>query len=263
MRAPLVGLGLVVGSAVPLASQAVIRGVVRDDSAGAPLRGVEVVLEGSARRALTDEAGRYLLDAVRPGSYVVLIRMVGYRAVREAVRAQAGDTVWLNVTLARAAQVLPPVTVETEPRIPRGVHLRTFEENRRLGFGKFFDSTYLRRFDHHRVGDIIQRVPGVQLLVAGGGACPKVLAVPCFAVSTRKVRTDGRLCDMAIFVDGWPSRLGDLSRDWQVWELDGIEVYRSAAAVPAEYNSANSACGVIALWTRRPSADSPPPQKKP
>jgi hypothetical protein len=33
-------------------------------------------------------------------------------------------------------------------------------------------------------------------------------------------------------------------------DLEGMEVYRSAAEIPPEYNATGSACGVILLWTR-------------
>jgi hypothetical protein len=33
-------------------------------------------------------------------------------------------------------------------------------------------------------------------------------------------------------------------------QLEGIEVYRHAAEVPAEFLTAGSSCGAIVLWTR-------------
>jgi hypothetical protein len=32
--------------------------------------------------------------------------------------------------------------------------------------------------------------------------------------------------------------------------VEAIEVYRSAAEIPAQFNGNNSACGVIVIWTR-------------
>ena len=32
--------------------------------------------------------------------------------------------------------------------------------------------------------------------------------------------------------------------------VEGIEVYRSAAEIPPQYNGSNSACGVVVIWTR-------------
>ena len=253
MRASLCAVGFLVGSTVPLASQAVITGTVRDDSTSQVLVGAEIVIERTELRAVTGAGGRYAIPNVPRGEYSVLIRLVGYRPVRVPVRVEKPDTIWVSLSLPPVVHTLEPVTVEGESGTPKEAHLRMFEEHRGLGFGKFFDSTYLRRFDSHRVKDIIQRVPGVRFLTATGLPCPNLLAVQCYVVTTRNLREfGGRMCDMAIYVDGWPSKRTDVWNDWYIRELDGIEVYRTAAEIPAQYNSANSACGVIAVWTRRP-----------
>jgi hypothetical protein len=32
--------------------------------------------------------------------------------------------------------------------------------------------------------------------------------------------------------------------------IEGIEVYRSAAQIPAQFNRTSSSCGVVLVWTR-------------
>src|SRR5688500_11822516 len=77
--APTLGLA----AAYPLGAQ-VVRGVVTDTT-GTGVAGVDVVLESTDRRARTDSAGRYLLQA-RSGSFTVLYRSLGYHPSRETVR---------------------------------------------------------------------------------------------------------------------------------------------------------------------------------
>lgn len=66
---------------------------------------------------------------------------------------------------------------------------------------------------------------------------------------------------MQIYYDGAPRGRGgiagasetdpvDLS-SLRLTDIESIEVYRSAAEVPAEFNSTSSGCGVIAIWSRR------------
>ena len=47
----------------------VVNGVVHDSTRGAPLAGVRVFLSGTSYAAITDSAGRYRIDSVRPGAY--------------------------------------------------------------------------------------------------------------------------------------------------------------------------------------------------
>jgi len=237
-----------IGLADGLAAQAV-SGVVRHDSTGQPIPGVEVFIERLDRSAVTDQAGRYVIGGITAGDHVLLVRLVGYRPVRMALRVGGPDTVWANVMLTPSAQPLEPVEVSASAT---EYHLRVFDENRRRGFGKFFDSTELRRWANHRITDLLRRVPGVDLVTANGAPCSPALLVPCYAVSTRRLGANREPCFMRVFVDGVPSRLLDMKAGLPVHYLDGIEVYRSAGEVPAEYNSASSACGVIALWTRKP-----------
>jgi outer membrane receptor for ferrienterochelin and colicin len=36
-----------------------------------------------------------------------------------------------------------------------------------------------------------------------------------------------------------------------VSSIEGIEVYKGAAQLPAEFGGSNSMCGVVAIWTKR------------
>lgn len=219
-----------------LAAQGVISGTIREDSTGRVLEGVEVVIKD--QRAVTDTRGRYLFARIPKGDYIALARLVGFRPVRFALRVNERDTTWADVLLVPLVQPLEPVTVEAKPDRIAADRLRTFEENRRLGFGKFMDSTYLRKWEAVNLSVLVARVPGVTVVCHRGRR-------PCYASSNRTG------CPMRVFVDGMPSRLYDIGTDWRVSELEAIEIYRDAAEIPAEYNSASSACGVLALWTRK------------
>ncbi len=227
-----------------VSGQGVITGVVRDDSTGRPLQGVDVLIEGTGWHGTSNMQGKYAID-IGAGSYTLLVRRLGYQPLRVAVRVTARDTVWVNPLLVTSAQQLEPVEVTAEPE-RREWHLRTFEEHRRLGFGKFMDSTYLRRWDAVNFSDLLIRVPGV-----GIGCEPprNVYYKPCYAVSGRSPQN--RTCRMKVYVDGFPSDFADVRTGWKVTDLVAVEIYRSAAEIPPEYNSASSACGVLALWTRK------------
>jgi hypothetical protein len=65
---------------------------------------------------------------------------------------------------------------------------------------------------------------------------------------------------MAVYLDGIWLGGGDVGADgrqapslhlFDVASLEAVEVYPGPAEVPAEFSGTHSACGVIALWTRR------------
>ena len=58
-----------------------IAGTVLAASTETPLVGAQVALEGTARRVLTDDRGRFVLAGVAPGIWRVQIRTIGYRPV--------------------------------------------------------------------------------------------------------------------------------------------------------------------------------------
>jgi hypothetical protein len=250
----------------PLAGQA-LSGSVRQDSGGRALSGVEVLLEGSPRQTTTDAAGRYVLGPLPSGNHVVLFRSVGFRPVRIRVRLAEGDTTRADAVMVRdGAQQLDPVEVKALPSGPRGIGREAFEERRRMGFGKFIDSTELRRNEERRVSDFLRGIPGVNMVRFR--ECDPPGSRRCGPVEERAGSGRGETsiykqvgkdyCWMSVVVDGHilyrsgsHSPPPDFSRDFRVAEIESIEVYRSAGEVPAEYGGTSAACGVILLWTRR------------
>jgi hypothetical protein len=229
-------------SALPLSAQSVLAGRVREDSTGRPLAGVEVVVVGSDRRTLTDGSGRYVLNMLPDGRRQVLFRSVGFRPVQEWVVLGRVDTVWANPMLVAHTVQLDPIAVTAKPDAPRGIGVEAFEERRARGMGVFFDSTEIRRYEHYRVRDFLQRVPG----------------------QVRRPTPDGAgACVMSIYIDGvWMGGGGapgtaqskappDLNREIEMAQVQAIEVYRGAAEVPVEYGGTRGACGVVLVWTRR------------
>ena len=120
-------------------------GIVREDSSGRPLAGVEVLVEGTKLKTVSDNGGRYVLGDLPAGDRVALFRFVGYRGVRQRLKLSKGDTTRVDaVMVPDRVRELETVEVTGTPAKPRGGGLESFEERRRLGLGKFIDSTELR-----------------------------------------------------------------------------------------------------------------------
>ncbi len=68
-----------------------VRGVVRDAWGGEPLGRVEIQLQPGLRRAITDAEGRFVLNGITPGEYVLRALTVGYRVVKEEFSVGPGE----------------------------------------------------------------------------------------------------------------------------------------------------------------------------
>jgi carboxypeptidase family protein len=252
-------IGLLLAAASPLAGQAVMSGIVREDSSGRPLAGVEVLVEGTKLKTVSDNGGRYVLGDLPAGDRVALFRFVGYRGVRQRLKLIKGDTTRVDaVMVPDRVRELEAVEVTGTPAKPRGGGLESFEERRALGFGKFIDSTELRRYQALRLADVLRR----QGLTVARFQDPRVSPVyPRFilvAVNRHKNGPDGKACPMQIVLDGTTlysayrghGYLVDLS-EFLAGSLAAVEVYSNSAETPAEFTGAGDECGTIVIWTRR------------
>ena len=90
----------------------IVTGTVTD-SVGAPLSSARVSVDGTTLAAGSGQAGRYTLAGIRPGTYVVHVRLLGYRAGQQTVTVITAQTTTANFRLARSATELERVIVST------------------------------------------------------------------------------------------------------------------------------------------------------
>jgi TonB-linked SusC/RagA family outer membrane protein len=91
------------------AQTAAVRGTVRD-SAGAPIPGVQIVVLGTTRGAMSDTAGRYRIGGVTTGMQRVRASRIGFGAAEQLVSVGLPETV-VDFRLARAVSQLQGVVV--------------------------------------------------------------------------------------------------------------------------------------------------------
>jgi len=85
------------------------------DASGQPLPGVNVVIDGTLRGAMTDVDGYYLILAMDPGKINVVASMIGYNSVSQtAVRIQADFTVTVDFQLKETAFEAEELVVTAE-----------------------------------------------------------------------------------------------------------------------------------------------------
>jgi hypothetical protein len=139
-----------------LAVSAAFSGIVVADSTDDPLAGAEVTIAGVNRSVTTNAAGAFRINDVPPGFHRVSIRRPGYAPITASVGFTANQTVDHRVVLGRAMVALAAVEVsEAAPVSP------TFDQNRKLGLGKFLTSEDLEKHGDRRLGDVMATVPSM------------------------------------------------------------------------------------------------------
>lgn len=258
------GFLLVVSS--PVSGQAVLTGLVREDATGRLLSGVEVLVEGSSRSAVSDKAGEYAFKSVPGGLQIVLFRSVGFRPFRIRVELGEGAVTRLDASLVPFAVRLDPLEVTGEVKQPRGMGREAFEERRRLGFGKFIDSLELRRSEDRRLSDLLRAHNGI------------LISQNRYAASARTgcymqiIYDEQSVYSPATFTPPQPVSVGTNPRGarsasrpmpqptpidintFQVAGLDAVEIYRSLSDTPLQFGGAAAGCGTVVLWSRRGGA---------
>lgn len=94
-----------------------ISGKVTDEESGDPIVGVQVILEGSARGAITDTDGIYILINIPPGNYDIRFEMIGYgKQIVTGVPVLVDLHTDINAQLSTATIEGETVVVESEAR---------------------------------------------------------------------------------------------------------------------------------------------------
>jgi hypothetical protein len=220
-----------------------IRGSVKDDQ-GRILAGVQLSVKNTDIRATSDATGNYLLAGVWPGETPVQVRRLGFEPATTIVTVRAGDTTRADLRLTAGAAPLP--TFETNAS-GTSARMAGFEERRARGGAGFITRTDIERRRPRVLSDILRSVAGVSIkpsTTAGG--------LPLVQMD-RSARSIGSgVCEVQLFVDGHPYPRGNVD-DFPPETVEGVEVYRGGAELPAEFRTDNAGCGLIAIWTRDPS----------
>lgn len=249
-------------------------GRVQRDSTGAPVAEADVIISDLGLMGSTDAGGQFRIPGVTPGMHTIQVRKIGFSFVEQRIDFGT-EGVERTLTMSRIT-TLDSVKV-TSRYSPNDEAMRLFEENKKLGLGKFFTREDLEKARGRAMVDLLSQLPGTKTLSAQGGLGyilsnrgTKSMSEPCQArlqdhpaadtarSNTRSARSAPRVCTTAcfphVFLDGMdisPGEVPNINR-FTPDQLEAIEVYSGAAQVPPEYNRLNkSYCGVIVLHTRR------------
>lgn len=224
----------VVAVAAPLAAQtAAVRGDVIDRTSNLPVPAVEVTLHrndsivGAAR---TDDAGRFSILRVAPGTVLVRARRLGF-SHRDVELEVAPGLQPLRLYVDAAAAQLDSVEVEGDAgAAAKLASYRLRRDAKRQGI-------FMERDDFPRnaayLSEVFRRIPGAQLRAGTIGSSVRL-----------------RNCRPALWVDGIKMDNAELDDAVSVHDVAAIEVYTSLPQAPPQYQDRDTRCGSVLVWLR-------------
>ncbi len=137
-------------------------GMVVADSTDDPVAGAEVAFPDLKLAVSTNTAGGFRVNDIPPGTHRVQIRRPGFTPITADLAFESNQTIDHRIVLGRLATALAPVQVtETAPVNPE------FDQNRKLGLGKFLTRADLDKHAGRRLGDILATVPNMGTVSQG------------------------------------------------------------------------------------------------
>jgi hypothetical protein len=236
---------------------------------GQPVAGVDVSLPALSKSTVTNDSGAFRFSDIPVGQHEMRVRKIGFQESIEHVTVSAGGTSQYRVVL-QPVQTLTPVTVEADPV------MADFEENRKIGLGRFMTRSELEKVEHRKLGEVIEAV-GAKVSRSGPfawlgstrgpirslnqGIKPKCSTLEGRPVSPRdsqSARNPGcGQCWAQVWIDGravYSGEEGGVVPDLNAilpQSIEAIEYYKGPASTPMKYSKLNSQCGVLVIHTRR------------
>lgn len=99
-------------------AQTNVSGTVTDADTGEPLPGANVIVEGTAMGAATDENGRYAIGDVPSGTHTLTVSFVGYDDISSVVTIRSSDAT-ADFRLAFSSQALQALEVFASRAVDR------------------------------------------------------------------------------------------------------------------------------------------------
>jgi len=200
-----------------------------------PIFGARISLIGTTKTATSDSAGRFQFQDLSAGLYVVQVNAIGYS--KGMYQLQLGEGEAMNRVFQLEPRVfgLEPMTVEGRRRL-QGRRLEEFQQRMARGMGTFITADDIAKRNPSNLMDVLRTVRGVRAECAGSDCIVKFQGQPTS-------------CEPHYLLDGLPSD-SYIAQSLDPRDVEGIELYRGASEMPAEFGGIEAACGVIAIWTK-------------
>lgn len=226
---------------------------------GIPLARAEVIIVGTGLRAIANDSGVYEFLAVPVGRIKIVARRIGFEPDEQRTTLELGKHKQVDFELKGLPELLDSVMVREAGGNGR---MSDFWARRLVGVGAFLTHDDIERRRPMRSSDLLRTVTGVKVVQGESGFDKPAIIMGRNAVLTRGGRANqpqlANDCHVSYYVDGsWVPPGTFHMDDLSPLMLEAVEVYRGPAEIPVRFRQRETACGVIALWTREPPAKQP------
>jgi hypothetical protein len=230
-------LGVAGGAPAALAqgTSSSLRGQIVEEGTDHPVFGARVTLVGTTKGASSDSSGRFRYDGLTPGLYVVQVSAIGYTKGIFQVELGEGEALSRVFELRPRVHSLDPLTVESERRAA-GRRFAEFRQRMARGVGSFITKEDIQRRNPSNLMDMLRTIRGVHAECQGSNCIVRFAGQPTN-------------CEPKYVLDNLPSD-SEIIESLAPGDIEGVEVYRGASEMPAEFGGSTGACGAIVIWTK-------------
>ena len=220
-------------SAVLMAQQNEIKGMVLDAKTSDPLPFVNIGVKGQSRGTFSDSNGAYRLELIR-GNYTLFFSMVGYDRLEKEIIIDGKKELILNISLNPTSQELNTVVVSGSK------YAQKIQES--ISSIEVLKAKSIEISNIPTVDKAVDRIPGVAIVdnepqIRGGSGF-----------------SSGLGSRVMIMVDEIPLLRGDAGRpNWDLLpidDIDQIEVVKGASSVVYGSSAINGAINVRTAWPK-------------
>jgi hypothetical protein len=228
---------------------AAVTGTVTDGKR--PLAEATVELFGTKLARVTGPDGAFRFDSLKPGPYWFKVRRIGFAPITFATTLRADDTRDLQVPLDAAPYQLSDLEVQGGMTKWR---YNEFRWRKAGAWGKFYTRDDIAEIRPYDLIALVQRglpqLSRYQLEATSWEAPPFYDGGAGFAASWQSDGSSFRACAPAISFNGatpWPGRS---LTDFQLEDIEAVEVY-GGRHIPLEFgNNQTGGCGLVVVWLR-------------
>ena len=141
-----------------------ITGVVRDQSTGETMPGVNVVIEGTLRGASTGPEGEFTINSVAPGRYSLNFTFISYRPLKvDDVEVKTGSVTLVNAVMSDQAVELDDIVVVATKRTDSEVSVMNSIRSSPVVVSGI-SSQLISRTQDKDASEVVRRLPGVSIV---------------------------------------------------------------------------------------------------
>jgi hypothetical protein len=241
-------------------------GRVVDEAQKRGLPDVQLSIFALNRGTLTDSTGSFRMDDLPAGLHFVVLRKIGYEAQTVSIAFEGASTVERTIAMKKVA-VLDTISVRESPL------LAEFDDNRRLGLGKFLTPEDIEKLQGTAIGSRLSEFPSAAVIRGRSNAAWLAAKRPRTMSGIQWCPTgweeDSRApcgCYAQVYVDNMlmnpqVTRVdrGKVSRVTPPFDVNSllttsmyaVEWYAGSTQTPSRYNRPGSECGVLVVHMKR------------